>query len=105
MYLGKLVELASRYDLFSNPKHPYSRMLLDAIPHLKETGKARRPVQGEVPSPLNPPSGCAFHPRCPRATEICRTTPPVFKGIGIVSGSGATGSSEATRFCACHHPL
>ena len=105
MYLGKLVELASRDDLFRNPKHPYSRMLLDAIPHLKETGKARTPVQGEVPSPLNPPSGCAFHPRCPRATEICRTTTPQFKGIDIVSESGTSGERAATRYCACHHPL
>lgn len=104
MYLGKLVELASRDDLFRNPKHPYSRMLLNAIPHLKETGKARTPVRGEVPSPLNPPSGCAFHPRCPRATEICRTTPPQFKGIDIVPGREASGA-ETMRYCACHHPL
>lgn len=105
MYLGKLVELASRDDLFKDPKHPYSRMLLDAIPHLKETGRARTPVQGEVPSPLNPPSGCAFHPRCPRATEICCTQTPEFKGIPIAAEGCGEAHPDAKRFCACHHPL
>lgn len=76
MYLGRLVELSSKQSLFSNPRHPYTRMLLDAIPKLHETGRARTPVQGEVPNPLNPPTGCAFHPRCPHANERCRGERP-----------------------------
>ncbi len=86
MYLGRLVELADKQTLFSNPQHPYTKMLLDAIPKMHDTGRARTPVQGEVPNPLNPPSGCTFHPRCPQATDICRAeSPPLrdFKGIKI----------------------
>ena len=59
MYLGRLVELADKHTLFDTPRHPYTRMLLDAIPKMHDTGKARTPVQGEVPNPLNPPPGCA----------------------------------------------
>ncbi len=76
MYLGRLVELADKHTLFANPQHPYTRMLLDAIPKMHDTGKARTPVQGEVPNPLNPPSGCAFNPRCPHANERCRQERP-----------------------------
>ncbi|WP_341704792.1 oligopeptide/dipeptide ABC transporter ATP-binding protein [Ferrovibrio sp.] len=76
MYLGRLVEWADTETLFSDPKHPYTRMLLDAIPDLDMTGRARTPVAGEVPSPLNPPPGCSFHPRCPLASERCRTEVP-----------------------------
>ena len=86
MYLGRLVELADKQQLFSNPQHPYTRMLLDAIPKMHDTGRARTPVQGEVPNPLNPPTGCTFHPRCPQVTDICRTERPAlrdFKGIKI----------------------
>ena len=86
MYLGRLVELADKHTLFSNPQHPYTKMLLDAIPKMNDTGRARTPVQGEVPNPLNPPSGCTFHPRCPQATDICRAERPAlrdFKGIKI----------------------
>jgi peptide/nickel transport system ATP-binding protein len=86
MYLGRLVELADKHTLFGNPQHPYTRMLLDAIPKMHDTGRARTPVQGEVPNPLNPPTGCTFHPRCPQATDICKAERPVlrdFKGIKI----------------------
>ena len=76
MYLGKLVEWADTKTLFENPRHPYTRMLLDAIPDLEMTGRQRIPVAGEVPSPINPPSGCAFHPRCPHADDRCRTEAP-----------------------------
>jgi peptide/nickel transport system ATP-binding protein len=76
MYLGRLVELADKQLLFSNPRHPYTRMLLDAIPKMRDTGRARTPVQGEVPNPLNPPSGCTFHPRCPHVQERCRVEAP-----------------------------
>jgi peptide/nickel transport system ATP-binding protein len=86
MYLGRLVELADKHTLFGHPQHPYTRMLLDAIPKMHDTGRARTPVQGEVPNPLNPPTGCTFHPRCPQATDICRAERPAlrdFKGIKI----------------------
>ena len=86
MYLGRLVELADKHTLFGNPQHPYTQMLLDAIPKMHDTGRARTPVQGEVPNPLSPPTGCTFHPRCPQATDICRAERPAlrdFKGIKI----------------------
>jgi peptide/nickel transport system ATP-binding protein len=86
MYLGRLVEMASTEALFSQPRHPYTRLLLDAIPKLRPGTQPRLPVQGEVPNPLSPPSGCAFHPRCPQATEICRQQRPemrAFQGVRI----------------------
>jgi peptide/nickel transport system ATP-binding protein len=86
MYLGRLVELADKHTLFANPRHPYTRMLLDAIPKMHDTGRARTPVHGEVPNPLNPPTGCSFHPRCPQATDICKAERPAlreFQGIKI----------------------
>jgi peptide/nickel transport system ATP-binding protein len=76
MYLGKLVELAPAAELFSRPRHPYTRMLLDAVPDLTMSGRARTPVAGEVPNPLEPPTGCAFHPRCPHANERCKREVP-----------------------------
>ncbi len=82
MYLGRLVELADKQDLFEKPRHPYTRMLLDAIPKMHDTGKARTPVQGEVPNPLNPPPGCAFNPRCPHANDRCRAERPQLLSIG-----------------------
>ncbi len=86
MYLGRLVELAPKATLFSAPRHPYTRMLLDAIPDIAMTGRQRTPVQGEVPNPLNPPTGCAFHPRCPHANARCSSERPAlsdFEGIRI----------------------
>jgi peptide/nickel transport system ATP-binding protein len=82
MYLGRLVELAGKHQLFGQPRHPYTRMLLDAIPKMHDTGRARTPVQGEVPNPLNPPAGCAFNPRCPHANDRCRTERPALQTIG-----------------------
>jgi peptide/nickel transport system ATP-binding protein len=76
MYLGRLVEVADKSLLFSTPQHPYTRMLLDAIPQMKHTGRDRTPVQGEVPNPLNPPPGCTFHPRCPHANARCKAERP-----------------------------
>ncbi|NKE67802.1 dipeptide ABC transporter ATP-binding protein [Ramlibacter sp. RBP-2] len=81
MYLGRLVELAGKQQLFSEPRHPYTRMLLDAIPKMHETGRARTAVQGEVPNPLNPPTGCAFHPRCPHANARCTAERPALLAI------------------------
>ncbi len=76
MYLGRIVELAPAETLFQAPQHPYTRALMEAIPDLDMTGKTRTPVGGEVPSPITPPSGCAFHPRCPLANDRCRTERP-----------------------------
>jgi len=81
MYLGRLVELAGKHQLFGEPRHPYTRMLLDAIPKMHETGRARTAVQGEVPNPLNPPAGCAFHPRCPHANARCKAERPALLAI------------------------
>ena len=86
MYLGRLVEVGDKADVFSTPRHPYTRMLLDAIPDIHMSGRARTPVQGEVPNPLHPPSACSFHPRCPHADERCKQERPLlreFKGIQV----------------------
>ena len=80
MYLGRLVEQAPKARLFAAPRHPYTRMLLDAIPDIHMSGRQRTPVQGEVPNPLQPPSGCAFHPRCPYADARCRAERPQMLG-------------------------
>src|SRR5689334_18559481 len=79
MYLGRVVELADASTLFSHPQHPYTRMLLDAIPDLEMSGRPRTPVAGEVANPLDPPPGCAFHPRCPHANARCRVEIPLLK--------------------------
>jgi peptide/nickel transport system ATP-binding protein len=71
MYLGRIVELAPTRELFDTPRHPYTRMLLDAVPDLEMTGTTRTAVAGEVPNPLDPPAGCTFHPRCPHANDRC----------------------------------
>ena len=81
MYLGRLVEINDAKRLFEQPRHPYTRMLIDAIPDLQMTGKARIPVAGEVPNPLEPPAGCAFHPRCPHADERCRNEQPALLAL------------------------
>ncbi len=86
MYLGRIVELAPKRTLFAAPRHPYTRMLLDAIPKMHDTGRARTPVQGEVPNPLNPPTGCTFHPRCPLANARCKAERPklqVIEGVQV----------------------
>jgi peptide/nickel transport system ATP-binding protein len=87
MYLGRLVEIADARQLFERPRHPYTRMLIDAIPDLQMTGKARIPVAGEVPNPLAPPGGCAFHPRCPHADGRCRSERPAL--LSLADGGAA----------------
>ena len=92
MFLGKICEIAPKEDLYERPLHPYTRFLLDAIPqadpHLR--GKEKMVLQGEIPSPVNPPSGCRFHTRCPYATELCATQEPELRTLG-------------DRQVACHH--
>jgi peptide/nickel transport system ATP-binding protein len=79
MYLGRLVEVADAASLFAAPNHPYTRLLLETIPDMAMSGRRREPVAGEVPSPLDPPPGCAFHPRCPFANERCRAERPALR--------------------------
>jgi len=76
MYLGRIVEWAPTEELYERPRHPYTRMLLDALPDLAMSGRPRRPIEGEIPDPIDPPPGCAFHPRCPHAFEPCRIDVP-----------------------------
>ena len=86
MYLGRIVELAPKRTLFARPAHPYTRMLLDAIPDLAMSGRPRTPVAGEVPNPLSPPPGCTFHPRCPHANARCRTEAPLLRTFKHADG-------------------
>jgi peptide/nickel transport system ATP-binding protein len=89
MYLGRIVELAPAAELIEAPRHPYTRMLIDALPDLAMTGKPRKPIQGEIPNPISPPPGCAFHPRCPHAFAPCDNQMPALL-------------SQAGRSSACH---
>ncbi|MCK6444274.1 ABC transporter ATP-binding protein [Elstera cyanobacteriorum] len=82
LYLGRLVEVAPSRQLFTTPRHPYTRMLLDAVPDLAMTGRQRQPVQGEIPNPINPPAGCHYHPRCPLATQRCKQETPAPRPVG-----------------------
>lgn len=91
MYLGRIVELADRDALFSHPTHPYTEALLQSAPLPDPHARRERPIlEGEVPSPLNPPAGCTFHPRCPYAVARCREERPVLRAI------------EDGRMVACH---
>jgi oligopeptide/dipeptide ABC transporter ATP-binding protein len=82
MFLGRLVEMADKHELFDSPKHPYTKALLSAVPTPSPLIKKERIVlQGDVPSPVNPPSGCSFHPRCNECMEICKTEKPELKQI------------------------
>ncbi|MFB5266368.1 ABC transporter ATP-binding protein [Paenibacillus enshidis] len=94
MYLGKIVELAERDQLFHRPKHPYTEALLSSVPVPDpRLRKKRVPLSGEPPSPANPPQGCAFHPRCPYAQDLCRQVAPPLE------------SKESGQLAACHFPL
>ncbi|MCA3155442.1 MAG: ATP-binding cassette domain-containing protein [Burkholderiales bacterium] len=94
MYLGRLVELADAETLYKRPQHPYTQALLDSVPKLSVIGNVNmtfKTIRGELPSPLSPPSGCTFHPRCPKAMELCRRERPLF-----------TAGNEGTTI-ACHY--
>jgi len=82
MYLGRLVEIATADALFRAPRHPYTRMLLDAVPDLDMSGRQRKPVEGEIPNPIDPPKGCSFHPRCPFANARCKSERPALVAWG-----------------------
>lgn len=82
MYLGRVVELAKTSELFGNPVHPYTQMLLAGMPRISTQRRTFMPIKGEIPSPLNPPSGCHFHPRCDRATDHCRISRPDLREKG-----------------------
>ncbi|SDH94001.1 ABC transporter ATP-binding protein [Lutimaribacter saemankumensis] len=82
LYLGRLVEEAPRDTLFDDPKHPYTRMLFDAAPRMDAFGREVEPPKGEIPDAINPPTGCAFHPRCPLAVERCSRERPEMRQIG-----------------------
>ncbi|WP_311031838.1 ABC transporter ATP-binding protein [Mesorhizobium koreense] len=82
LYLGRLVEEAPARALFSDPQHPYTKMLLDSVPDIDMTGKERTPIAGEIPNPVNPPPGCHFHPRCPFRFEPCDKVRPPLKEYG-----------------------
>jgi peptide/nickel transport system ATP-binding protein len=81
MYLGRVVETAKTEELFAAPNHPYTRALLDEVPRLDRKQRTYVPIKGEIPSPLSPPSGCHFHPRCPHAMARCSVEAPALREI------------------------
>jgi len=94
MYMGKIVEMGEATDLIHNPRHPYTSALISSVP--KPNPRLRSEVatiRGETPSPVNPPSGCRYHPRCPYADDTCKNTEPQLMSLG------------KDRYIACHHPL
>lgn len=97
MYLGRIVELSEQQQVFIRPLHPYTHALISAIPIPdpdKEAKRQRIIIEGDIPSPANPPHGCHFHPRCPHVTEICKNIDPEFRNLG---------SSKTPHWVACHH--
>ncbi|KJK56688.1 ABC transporter ATP-binding protein [Saccharothrix sp. ST-888] len=97
MYLGRIVEIGERQQVYGNPAHPYTRALLSAVPlpePAAERARERIVLLGDPPSPADPPSGCTFHPRCPKARELCRTEPPLLRLT----------APDGTRQAACHFP-
>ncbi|UJF19758.1 ATP-binding cassette domain-containing protein [Vibrio sp. SS-MA-C1-2] len=113
MYLGRIVETGTTEDIFHYPKHPYTEALLSAIPitHPKDRGRERIILQGDVPSPLNPPTGCHFHPRCRYATDKCRSESPTLLGLEQRSKERNDepdhnrAKLDKQHNVACHYPL
>ncbi|HEY5552295.1 MAG TPA: dipeptide ABC transporter ATP-binding protein [Opitutaceae bacterium] len=98
MYLGNIVEFASAEEIYRNPKHPYTRALISAIPVADPRKRRKRIVlQGDVPSPINPPSGCPFHTRCPHVQDRCRVEKPLLRSVATTAGS--------EQQVACHFDL
>ncbi len=93
LYLGRLVEVAPRAELFATPSHPYTQALLQAVPRIGRRRSRGVAIRGEMPSPLNPPAGCVFHPRCPKAQDVCRAVPPVLE-----PAPGRAGQVSACHF-------
>jgi peptide/nickel transport system ATP-binding protein len=81
MYLGRVVESGPAAELFERPSHPYTQALLAEVPRLERRGRTYTPIQGEIPSPIAPPPGCHFHPRCPHAMARCKAEAPALKEI------------------------
>jgi peptide/nickel transport system ATP-binding protein len=97
MYLGRIVEIAKSRELFDNPRMPYTRMLLGAVPDLAMSGRQRIPVKGEIPNPINPPSGCSFNPRCPLAFDLCRREVPA-----LIDGVACHAVNQPAAAAAAH---
>jgi len=96
MYLGRIVETGPSETIFRGPRHPYTRLLLEAVPDLEKVGQSRTPIGGEVPSPIAPPPGCPFHPRCPLANDRCRVEKPVHTAVdGILVACHAVAEGRA----------
>jgi peptide/nickel transport system ATP-binding protein len=95
MYLGRLVEVRHGEALFEDPRHPYTRLLLNTIPSLEIIGQDRTPLAGEVPSPIDPPAGCHFHPRCPHANQRCREETPEL--LPVPAGAVACHAAQEAR--------
>jgi peptide/nickel transport system ATP-binding protein/oligopeptide transport system ATP-binding protein len=98
MYLGRIVELADAEELYRAPRHPYSEALLNAVPVPDPARRTRHPLKGEVPSPLSPPTGCHFHPRCPYAREICVSVYPPLDDKGGGHLAACHFSNEVGKF-------
>ena len=92
LYLGRLVEVAARDAMFAQPAHPYTQALLDAVPRVGRRRARGAAIKGEMPSPMRPPPGCVFHPRCPKAQAVCRTDPPALREL------------HPGQSAACHFP-
>ena len=94
MYLGRVVEIGDGRELFRAPRHPYTRMLLEAVPDVATRGRPDAEIAGEIPSPIDPPPGCAFHPRCPLAFDRCRReVPPLVDGVACHAAHAGTAAA------------
>jgi peptide/nickel transport system ATP-binding protein len=97
MYLGRVVEIGPTLQVYEAPRHPYTRALIEAVPKLQEGTAAFRPIAGEIPSPIDPPPACAFHPRCPLMIERCRVERPALREIVPEQRSACHRAEEVGR--------